>query len=102
MGELKASERDRRRRKRLEPEHRRAASLDRAVILLHDVIEIPASPHVYGVPARILLAEQPQTAVGSGVPIEIDLLWPSGPHYLDRLAKELLRRIYRNRVAKAA
>lgn len=92
MGELNATERDRRRRKRLEPEHRRAASLDRAVILLNDIIEISACPHVYGVPAQILLAEQPQAAVRSGVSIEIDLLRPSGPCDFDRLAKELLRR----------
>lgn len=68
-----------------------AASLDRAVILLNNVIEITARTHAHGLPAGILIAGQPQTAVGSGVSIEMDLLRPSRPCYFDRLSKELLK-----------
>ena len=43
MGELDARKCDRRGPERLEPQHRGAASLDRAVILLNDVVERESS-----------------------------------------------------------
>jgi hypothetical protein len=39
---------------RLESFHRRTAALDRAVILLNDVVELLAGPHLYVFPLRIL------------------------------------------------
>jgi hypothetical protein len=66
--------------------------LDRAVILLDDVIEIAAGSHRHGTPPWILFPEQVQAEVGSGISVEIDLLGPGRAFDLDGFAKEFLRR----------
>src|SRR3974390_2637381 len=100
MRQLNSRQRDGGGPKRLQPKHRRAASLDRAVILLDDVIKIAARAHLDGLPARILLGEQPQPPMGCRAAIEIDLLRPPRTCRLDRLSKELLRRAYCSVFAK--
>src|ERR1039457_3586279 len=57
MGQLDASDRDGRVRERLEPSHRRTASLDRPMILLDDVVQILAGPHLDVPPARMVSAQ---------------------------------------------
>lgn len=77
----------------VERQHSCEASLDHAVVLLDDVIEITACAHRHGLPPRILLAEQAQTAMGCDVAVEIDLFRP-GSRHLHGLAEELLRGFY--------
>ncbi len=76
MGQLNPRKRERRGPERLQPQHRRAAPLDRVVILLNDVVEIATRSHRHGLPSWILLTEQPQTAMGRGVSVKVDLLRP--------------------------
>jgi hypothetical protein len=57
MGQLDAGDRDGCVRERLEPSHRRTASLDRPMILLDDVVQIFAGPHFDVTPARMLSAQ---------------------------------------------
>jgi hypothetical protein len=59
------SERDGGRSEGLEPQHRSAAALDRAMVLLNDVVKVRAITHDHEPPAQILLAQQPQCPDGS-------------------------------------
>ena len=86
--------------KGLQPEHRRRALLDRAVILLDDVIEVATGSYRHAAPARILFAEQAQAEVRGGIAVEIDLLGPGGSWELDRLPEKFLRRAYGAVLAK--
>src|SRR5450631_3654354 len=49
-------------RERFEPGHRRAASLDGAVVLLDEVVEVLVCTHLHVPPARMLASQQPQCA----------------------------------------
>jgi uncharacterized protein (TIGR02679 family) len=60
VDELDASDRDGRVRKRLEPGHRRAPPLDRAVVLLDQVVEVLVRANFDIPPAGVLAAEQPR------------------------------------------
>jgi hypothetical protein len=53
MGELDSGERDRRRAKALEAQHRRAPLLDGTMVLLDHVVEIMARPDLHVLPATI-------------------------------------------------
>jgi hypothetical protein len=55
MGEFHAREGDRRRSKRFERKHWRAAALDGPMVLLNDVVEIPIAADHHGSPIWILL-----------------------------------------------
>jgi hypothetical protein len=55
MREFHARERNGGRAKGLEGKHRRAATLDRSMVLLDDVVEIPATAYHDGPPLGILL-----------------------------------------------
>jgi hypothetical protein len=63
MRQLDASDCDGRVLERLEPGHRFAASLDRAMVLLNEVIQILVRPHFNIAPARVLTSQQPQRGV---------------------------------------
>src|ERR1700730_5109544 len=62
MRELDAGKRDGRVRERFESSHRRAASLDGAVVLLNEVVQILIRPNLHVAPARMLASQQPQRA----------------------------------------
>jgi len=53
-------------RERFEPGHRRTASLDRAVVLLDDVVQVSAGPHVGVSPIRMLASQEPERAARRG------------------------------------
>jgi hypothetical protein len=55
MGELQASERNGGRAKGFEGQHGDAAALDRSMVLLDDVVEIPATSYQDAPPIGILL-----------------------------------------------
>src|SRR5450631_4451573 len=67
---LDASDRDGRVRERLEPGHRCAASLDRAVVLLNEVVEVLVRPHLNVPPTRMLASQQPQRTMARHVSVE--------------------------------
>src|ERR1035441_9496719 len=90
MGQLDASDRDGRVRQRLEPSHRRTASLDRPMILLDDVVQIFAGPHLDVPPARMLSAQQPQCAPTRHMTVEIHFAWDAWSVRRERLAKGCL------------
>jgi hypothetical protein len=66
MHEFHARERNGRRAKGLEGKHRRAATLDRSMVLLNDVVEIPATAHHDGPPLGILWGVGSEALLGSG------------------------------------
>jgi hypothetical protein len=70
MRELDAGNRNRRVRERFESSHRRAASLDGAVVLLDQVIQIVVRPNLHVAPARVLTSQQPQCASTRHVSVE--------------------------------
>src|ERR1035438_1205858 len=59
MCQLNSGNGDGRIRERLEPSHRRTASLDRPMILLDDVVQILAGPPPDVPPARVPSAHRP-------------------------------------------
>src|ERR1017187_9410105 len=75
MGQLDASDRDGRVRERLEPSHRRTASLDRPMILLDQVVEVLVRAHLDVPPARMLSAQQPQCAPTRHMTVENHFAW---------------------------
>src|SRR5450755_3647248 len=90
MGQLDAGSRDGGVRERLEPSHRRTASLDRPMILLDDVVQIFAGPHFDVTPARMLSAQQPQCAPTRHMTVESHFAWDACSVRRERLAKECL------------
>src|ERR1035438_5313500 len=90
MGQLDASDRDGRVRERLEPSHRRTASLARPMILRDDVVQIFAGPHLDVPPARMLSAQQPQCAPTRHMTVESHFAWDACSVRRERLAKECL------------
>jgi hypothetical protein len=70
VSEFDASDGDRSVRERLESGHRCAASLNRSVTLLDEVIEVPARPHLHISPARMLASQQPKRATTRRVSVE--------------------------------
>src|SRR5450631_4215139 len=62
MGELDAGNRDGRVCEGLEARHRCTASLDRAVVLLDEVVQIPVRPYLHVAPAGVFTSQQPQRA----------------------------------------
>src|ERR1019366_2125308 len=75
MGQLDAGDRDGRVRERLEPSHRRTASLARPMILLDDVVQIFAGAHLDVPPARMLSAPQAQCAPTRHMTVETHFAW---------------------------
>ena len=91
MGEFDAGDRNGRARERLEPGHRRTASLDRAVVLLDEVVEILVRPYLHVAPAGVFTAQQPQRTPARHMTVERHLAWNARRARGERLAKERLR-----------
>src|SRR6202044_2279410 len=88
MRELHARERRGGCAKGLHGQHWRTTSLDRAMVLLDDVVEIPTTANLDRPPARILLTQHAQRPVTCCVAVEIQ---PSRPPWvigLQGFAKE--------------
>src|ERR1700730_1943754 len=88
MREFHARERNDRGAKGLERKHRRAAALDRSMVLLDDVVEITATAYDHGLPAGILLPQQAQRPVTCRIAVEIHLTGPPWLMGLKGLAEE--------------
>jgi hypothetical protein len=73
MRELHASEGSGGCAKGLHGQHGRTTSLDRAMVLLDDVVEIPAAADLDGLPVGVLLAQHAQRPVTCRVAVEIQL-----------------------------
>jgi hypothetical protein len=76
MRELHADERSGGCAKGLHGQHWRTTSLDRSMVLLDDVVEIPAAADLDGLPVGILLTQHPQRPVTGCVAVEIELSRP--------------------------
>jgi hypothetical protein len=56
MGEFNAGQRNGRVSKGLETHHGSASAFDRAMVLLNNIVEIAAAPHLHELPLRIFSA----------------------------------------------
>jgi len=92
MRQLDASERYRCVAERFEAQHGSTAALDRAMILLNDVIQVGTVPHENILPLRILPAQESQRLMTRGVTVERDLARPTRQARGQCLAKECLCR----------
>ena len=90
VSELDAGDRDRSIRKRLEPCHRCAPPLDRAVVLLDEIIEILVRADLGVAPARVFSPQQPQGATTRHMAVERHLSWDARKRRCERLSKERL------------
>jgi hypothetical protein len=90
VSELDAGECDRRVGERLEPGHRRAAPLDRAVVLLNELVEVLVRPHFHVPPARMLAPQQPESTAARHVSVERQLARHARQCRTERLAEERL------------
>src|SRR5450759_4650741 len=92
MGQLDAGNRDGRIRERLEPGHRRAPTLDGAMVLLDEVVQILVRPNLDVPPARVLSPQQPQRTSTRYVAVERHLAWHTRSDRCKRLTEERLGR----------
>jgi hypothetical protein len=76
MGKLDAGQCNRRAPERLEASHRGASAFDRSMVLLNQVIEILATPHLNELPLRIFPPQIPKGQVTVHKAIERDLARP--------------------------
>ena len=91
MRQFDTGNRDGRVLERLEARHRGAASLDRPMILLDEVVQILVRPYHHVAPAWMFASQQPQRATTGNLTIERHFArhaWQGGR---ERLAKERLR-----------
>ena len=70
--QLNPGERDLRGLEGLESQHRGAAAFDGSMVLLDDIVQIPAVAHSDILPSRVLLTQQSHGQVARRVPIQID------------------------------
>jgi len=77
MGKLDAGQRNGRTPEGLEASHRRASAFDRSMILLNQIVEVLATPHLNVLPLRILPPQKPKGRVTLLVAIERYLARPS-------------------------
>ena len=77
MGKLDPGQCNGRTPERLEASHRGAPAFDRSVILLNEIIEVLATPHLNVLPLRILSPQKPKGQVALLVAIERYLARPS-------------------------
>jgi len=75
MGELNAGQCNRRTLERFEASHRGASAFDRSMILLNEVVEVPATPHTNVLPLGIL-PQNPKGHMALLETIERDLARP--------------------------
>jgi hypothetical protein len=90
MGKLDAGQRNRCTPERLETSHRGASAFDRPVILLNEVIEVLATPHLNILPLRILTPQKPKGQVALLQTIERYLARPPRQTPRQRFAEEYL------------
>jgi hypothetical protein len=77
MRQLHTRKRDGSGAKGLKTQHRRAAALDGAMVLLNDIVEIPAFTYHHRSQIGILFPQETQCAMTRCVAVEIYLLrWP--------------------------
>jgi hypothetical protein len=63
MGKLDADQGNGRTPERLEASHGRASAFDRSMILLNEIVEVLATPHLKELPLRILAPQKPKGQV---------------------------------------
>jgi hypothetical protein len=90
MGKLDTGQCDGRTRKRFEASHRGAPAFDRSVILLNEIVEVLATPHLNVLPLRILPPQVPKGQMTLPETIERDLARPPRQTPRQRLAEECL------------
>src|ERR1017187_1062342 len=88
MCQLNSGNGDGRIRERLEPGHRCATPLDRAVVLLDQVVEVLVCTHLDVPPARVFTSQQPQCAPTRHMTVESHFAWDAWSVRRERLAKE--------------
>jgi hypothetical protein len=76
MGKLDAGQCNGRTPERLEASHRGASAFDRSMILLNQIVEVLATPHLNVLPLRILPTQKPKGQVALLVAIERYLARP--------------------------
>jgi hypothetical protein len=77
MGKLDSGQCNGRTPERLEASHRGASAFDRSMILLNEIVEVLATPHLNILPLRILPPQKPKGHMALHVAIERDLARPS-------------------------
>ena len=92
MRELDAGNRGRGVVEGFEAFHRRPASLDRAMILLNNVVQIFARPNLDVAPDWMLAPQLPQRTTARNVSVEGHFAWPARRVRCKRFAEERLRR----------
>jgi len=90
MCQLNSGNGDGRIRERFEPSHRCATPLDRAVVLLDQVVEVLVRAHLDVPPARVFTSQQPQCAPTRHMTVESHFAWDAWSVRRERLAKECL------------
>src|ERR1039457_3971765 len=90
MCQLNSGNGDGRIRERFEPSHRCATPLDRAVVLLDQVVEVLVRAHLDVPPARVFTSQQPQCAPTRHMTVESHFAWDAWSVCRERLAKECL------------
>ena len=90
MGELDAGQCNGRTPEGLEASHRGAAAFYRSMILLNEIVEVLATPHLNVLPPRILPPQVPKGQVTLAKAIERDLARPPRQAPRQRLAEECL------------
>jgi len=80
-------------RERLEPSHRCATPLDRAAVLLDQIVEVLVRAHLDVPPARVFTSQQPQCAPTRHMTVESHFAWDAWSVRRECLAKERLRSV---------
>src|ERR1035438_1651792 len=88
MCQLNSGNGDGRIRERFEPSQRCATLLDRAVVLLDQVVEVLVRAHLDVPPARVFTSQQPQCAPTRHMTGESHFAWDAWRVRRERLAKE--------------
>ena len=91
MRELDPAQCNRCASERLKAAHRGASAFDSAMVLLNQVIEVLAAPHLDELPPRVLPPQKPQRQVTLLVTIERYLAWPARQTCRKCLSEERLR-----------
>src|SRR5450631_3478973 len=91
MCQLTSGNGDGRIRERLEPSHRCATPLDRAVVLLDQIVAVLVCAHLDVPPARVFTSQQPQCAPTRHMTVESHFAWDAWSVRRECLAKERLR-----------
>jgi hypothetical protein len=90
VSKLNAGNRNGCRGKRFESRHRRDTPLDRSMVLLNDVVKVPAAPRLDVSPTRMLPAQQPQGSMTRNMPIQGNLAGTRGAWVASVLQKNAL------------